>query len=142
MKKTVFALACLLLLQAAASAEDKPVPLAGQNLGEVLDKSEARRNAAEKLRFGIPGLPSWARYFIRRNDYVSTPSEEVEIGGAKYQLFHTCQPGNCSGMQMHILFSADGKTAWMRLYQKGKPDIFLGEPDEGQKKVLMEKNGL
>ncbi|MGR6466495.1 Ivy family c-type lysozyme inhibitor [Rhizobium sp. PAMB 3182] len=142
MKKTVFAVSCLLMIQGAVFAEEKPVPLAGQNLGEVLDKSEARRKVVEKLRYGIPGLPSWARYFIRRNDYVSTPSEEVEIGGTKYQLFHTCQPGNCAGMQMHILFSADGKQAWMRLFEKGKPDIFLGEPDEGQKKVLSEKNGL
>lgn len=152
--KTGFALALIALLATAgptiaSAGSHAPVApsakgegatassLAGVYLLDVLAASTVHRETLVALFKRQKDLPSWVKNIPRNKSYVTSPSEEVKVGGVVMQVFHACKPHDCPDNTIHILFTVDGRTAWARLYQKGKADRFFGNPTDAERAPLM-----
>ena len=146
--KTGFVLALVASLALAAPLPGPAAPLApsapvGPNLAgiylfDVLATSRVHRETLIALFRTEKGVPSWVRNIPGGKSFVSSPSEEVEIEGVSMQVFHVCKPHDCSDNSIHILFTADGASAWARLYQKGAQDRYFGNPSAAQRAPLMQ----
>ena len=122
----------------AAAAETAP---SGRFLAQVISTSKPHRETVSGLLKGRRGLPSWVRNMVSRGDYVAAASQALVVDGKSRELFSVCQPKNCAGSQFKVLFSADGRTAVVRIVDAKLGEQFLGDPDASEKAVMM-KPGL
>lgn len=123
---------------AALAEGDK---LSGNYLFEVLQRSKPHEETLAGLLRGKRGLPTWVRGMASKGNYVASASEQVMVDGVAMELFAVCQPHNCSDSQVKLLYSADGKTAYVRVIDSKLGEHIFGNPSEAQKAPLM-RQGL
>ena len=129
------ALAALIFPQQTARAEDMTV--GGRYLPQVVASSKAHRDALEKLIKGKPGIPNWVRNMITRDRYVALASVLLPVDGKPRERFDACEPKNCSGSRIVILYSPDGKYAVMAISDEKRGEILLGSPDAAERQILV-----
>ncbi len=115
--------------------------LSGNYLFEVLQRSKPHEETLAGLLRGKRGLPTWVRGMASKGNYVASASEQVMVDGVAMELFAVCQPHNCSDSQVKLLYSADGKTAYVRVIDSKLGEHIFGNPSEAQKAPLM-RQGL
>lgn len=72
-------------------------------------------------------MPDWVAEFTQTGNGVVTPATSLTINGSRYIKAWVCQPHNCGGNEVRVLFSTDGSTAWgLMLVQDGY--IWLNNP--------------
>ncbi|SMD19559.1 Ivy family c-type lysozyme inhibitor [Rhizobium sp. RU36D] len=115
--------------------------LSGNYLFEVLQRSKPHEETLSGLLRGKRGLPTWVRGMASKGNYVASASEQVTVDGVAMELFSVCQPHNCSDSQVKLLYSADGKTAYVRVIDAKLGEHIFGDPSQAQKAPLM-RQGL
>lgn len=145
----VFCLCALvgLLFSQASLAQPAKTPatakpaLSGHYLNEVLRRSQVHRETLSDLLAGKQGLPIWVRNLIRRGNYVSGPSRQLDLEAKNYEFFSVCEPRTCEVSTFRVIFSPDGKKAWARIGDEKSGETFLGDP-EPQMLVPLRRSGL
>ena len=94
------------------------------------------RHSFDALFRGEPNLAPWLRRYLKKRDGVDTPGEIVTAPGENYELYEVCQPHNCPGNFIYVLFSAGGHKAWALFTRKGGDYRFFGRPDAPQQALL------
>lgn len=129
------------LAQTGKSPTDAKPSLSGHYLNEVLRTSQVHRETLSVLLTGRQGLPIWIRNLIRRANYVSGPSRQLDLDAKTYEFFSVCEPRTCEVSTFRVLFSPDGKKAWARIGDEKSGETFLGEP-EPQMLAPLRRSGL
>jgi clan AA aspartic protease (TIGR02281 family) len=57
-------------------------------------------------------IAGWFVGYINARDGVDTPGKEITIGATLYEIYAVCQPHNCAGSFIHIVFIPGGRKAW------------------------------
>jgi hypothetical protein len=113
----------------------------GRYLNLVLRDSPIHRATMLGLVRGKQNVPFWVRGIVSNPVYVSGASQQVEINGRSFELFSACSPKVCADSNLKLLFTADGKAAWLRILDPATGERFFGEPSPDQR-LLLEKSGL
>jgi Inhibitor of vertebrate lysozyme (Ivy) len=82
-------------------------------------------------------LEPWLRGYIRNRNGVDTPGRMMDAAGKQYELYAVCEPHNCAGNFIYVLFLPGGKTAWALLTKDGDDYRFFGRPDQKIRGILM-----
>ncbi len=85
---------------------------------------------------GDRATPSWFKGFLKRGDGVATPGKSVTSGGKPYELYGVCQPHNCGGNFVYVLFTPGGGEAWALSMANGAHFHYYGHPSTAQRKTL------
>lgn len=115
--------------------------LEGNYLFDVLKRSPVHAETLAGLLRGERALPPWVRNMVARGTYVAGASTAVTVNGQAMELFTACEAHNCADSQVKVLFSADGRQAFLRVVDKKQGQIYLGDPSPEEKAPLM-KPGL
>lgn len=122
--------ACLTLVLTSGAAL-----AAGAYLSDLL-KEPAYRASWTALFAGQAGVPEWITTFSETANGVVTPGSDVAIAGATYQYAPVCQPHDCAGNTLGVLFAPGGGQAWALLDAAGEAPRFFGSPDAAVQTVL------
>ena len=87
-------------------------------------------------------LDPWVRGLLTGDDGVSGPGKTVSVGSAGFELYNACQPHNCGGNFLYVLFSPGGTQAWAVFTKDGRIVRYYGHPDAVRQKVLSDATGL
>lgn len=127
-------IATVVIFATSAQAQDN---LSGRFLFRVVEQSEVYADTLSALIKGRGDIPNWVRNMVSRGGYVAMGSSRETVGGKPMERFMACQAGHCPDSQLHVLFSADGKHAVMRVVDKDKGEVFLGDPSDAEKAALI-----
>jgi len=75
---------------------------------------------------------------------VESPMETLDKGSQPFFLGHVCKPHDCANNGVAFLIAEDGSEAYGLVRSaeaSGGMDLFLGDPDEEVKKILLETFG-
>jgi len=86
-------------------------------------------------------LDPWVRGLLSGDDGVSGPGKTVSVGPATYELYNACQPHNCGGNYLYVLFTPGGTGAWALFTKEGRIVRYYGHPDAAKQKVLSDAIG-
>lgn len=114
--------------QSTEAADSANAAKSGRFLHEVLGRSEVHRETLLKMFRATRHLPNWVRNMVALPRYVSGASIAVTVDGKPMELFGICLAGQCSQNRLRILFSPDGKNAFMRIEDSRMGEILLGDP--------------
>jgi len=123
-------LGCAASSGAAAAADSLPY------LFEQM-KKPAYADPLKAIVNGNEGLPDWVSGFIRTQDGVASPGVAVTIDGHAFERYDVCQPHNCGGNFLYVLYPAGGGQAWALITRDDRVAAILGSPNEAQKGVLI-----
>lgn len=93
------------------------------------------RHALNVIVAGQPVEP-WVKGLLTGDDGVSGPGKDVTIGHTKFELYNACQPHNCGGNFLYVLFTPGGGQAWAVFTKDGKIVRYYGRPDTAKQLVL------
>ena len=124
-------LGCAAFSSATAAAENLPY------LFEQM-KKPAYADPLKAIVDGNRGLPAWVNHFVRTQEGVASPGVAVTIDGHAFERYDVCQPHNCGGNFLYVLYPAGGGQAWALITADEKVAAILGSPNEAQKGVLIE----
>jgi hypothetical protein len=105
-------------------------------LYERLSKSPIYKKTLTALLAGKP-TPTWVRGYLSGGNGVDTPGRDVRVGTAPYEMYAVCQPHNCAGNFLYVLFQPGGGAATALITMEGKSAQFFGNPNQPQKDVLI-----
>jgi hypothetical protein len=60
-------------------------------------------------------LPAWFVEYISTRYGAESPGKEITIEGRVYEVYSVCQPHNCYGNSINIVFVSGGMKAWALL---------------------------
>lgn len=121
-----------------SSGGGNPAPAIGNRaLNQVVATSPEHKKALIALLRGRRDLPEWVRTLITSARYVTGVSRVVTLPEGEFELFGACDPRDCPGSHIRILFSPDGTKVWARLIDPKDGQQLLGEPSADQMRVLM-----
>jgi hypothetical protein len=69
---------------------------------------------------------------------VDTPGKLVSVGGKPYELYQVCEPHNCPGNFIYVLFKIGGEEAVALLTIEGKEYRVFGDPTSTEKDALFD----
>lgn len=98
-------------------------------------KKPAYKHSIDMIVAGQPVDP-WVKGFLSGADGVSGPGKNVTVGHAEYELYDVCQPHNCGGNFLYVLFTPGGGQAWAVFMKDGNIVRYYGHPDFAKQKVL------
>jgi hypothetical protein len=101
----------------------------GPYLFDLLEDARYR-SSFDAMLAAEQNLPDWLLEFSRTMNGVASPSREVWMAGNEFRYAWVCQPHNCGGNELHILFAPDAERAWALLIIGGSEERWLGRPDE------------
>jgi hypothetical protein len=127
--------AALLAMQVAVFAIGARAASELPYLFQQLDHA-AYRNSFNALFHGEPDLAPWLRRYLNKRDGVDTPGQIVTAAGENYELYEVCQPHNCPGNYIYVLFSRGGHKAWALFTREGGDYRFFGKPNAQQQALL------
>ena len=81
-------------------------------------------------------LAPWLRAYLKHRNGVDTPGQTVTDKGRSYELYEVCEPHNCFGNDIYVLFTPGGSRAWGLFTKAGGNYRFFGSPDEQQRAML------
>ena len=113
----------------ARSAADLPY------LYEQLKKPAYKASLTALLR-GQAKLPPWVGAFLKTSNGVATPGAAVPVGGQTLELYAVCEPHNCGGNFLYVLYAPGGGQAWALVTKDGQVIAMLGNPDPAHQKAL------
>ncbi len=136
MRRLFFAFVALILLNSgpALAGEDGPY------LFEQL-KKPAYRAAFNALFQGQHQLEPWLKGYIKTGNGVDVPSTSLVINGQAYSLHEVCQPHNCPGNVLYVLFTPEGGRAYALFTKDDGSHRFFGTPDAGLQAALLTRAG-
>lgn len=113
---------------------------AATNAAEMPDlfgqlKKPAYRGALTAILRGRNVAP-WVKVFLATGNGVVSPGKTLEIGGRPYEQYDVCEPHNCGGNFLYVLFTPGGAKAWALLTVSGSKAGFYGNPDRAQQQAL------
>lgn len=117
---------------ATADGGTPSLPYLYQKLGDSKYKMTFRALFAASR-----GVPEWVQHFITTLDGVQAPGESVTFDGKLFELYKICQPHNCSGNYLYVLFAPGGGLAWAITTKDGANFRFYGNPGEAMQKFLI-----
>ena len=115
---------------AARAAEALPY------LFEQLKTPSYKASLATILR-GQKKLPPWIGVFLRTKNGVASPGTSVTVQGAAFELYSVCEPHNCGGNFLYVLYARGGSHAWALVTKNGEVFAVLGNPSPAQRRALM-----
>lgn len=118
----------------AVAAEAK----SGRFLHEVIRASAAHEKSLRNLLRAARTLPSWVRNMVSSPRYVSGASKAVMVEGVPYELFAACLARYCDQSRLRILFSPDGRQAWLVVEDRDLGEVVLGDPPAAALPLLRE----
>jgi Inhibitor of vertebrate lysozyme (Ivy) len=118
-------------------------PIASGRAAEALPylydqlKKPAYKAPLEALLRGQKGLPPWIGRFVKTMNGVANPGSSVSVEGKPFELYNVCEPHNCGGNFLYILYAQGGGQAWALVTKDDKVVATLGNPSAAQREVLM-----
>ena len=67
---------------------------------------------------------------------MDTPGKMRSLDGKQYELYAVCQPHNCPGNFIYVLFEPGGKNAWALFTKDDGSFQFYGNPDARMQAAL------
>lgn len=125
----VAVLAQVLLLDLSAGAAELPY------LFEQLKKPTYKASFNALFR-SEKNLAPWLRAYLKDRNGVDTPGQTVTDKGRSYELYEVCEPHNCPGNDIYVLFTPGGGRGWGLFTKDGGNYRFFGSPDEQQRAML------
>jgi Inhibitor of vertebrate lysozyme (Ivy) len=121
-----------------ASAPILSIVAAAAELPYLFQQLNSRhyKNSFRALFQGEKSLAPWLRDYLRSRNGVDTPGQMVEATGVRYELYEVCQPHNCPGNYIYVLFAPGGSKAWALLTREGGDYRFFGHPGPQQQALL------
>jgi len=89
-----------------------------------------------KLFIDQQNIEPWLKGYINNRNGVDRPSEIRMVGNKKYELYGICQPHNCPGNYLYILFEPGGSHAWAIFTKDNRILRFFGNPNKEQQAAL------
>lgn len=99
-------------------------------------RQPAYKRSFDALFRGEGNLAPWLRRYLKTRDGVDTPGQAVLAVGEPYELYEVCQPHNCPGNYIYVVFSKGGQRAWAMFTREGGDYRFFGKPDAQQRALL------
>lgn len=81
-------------------------------------------------------LTPWLREYMRTRNGVDTPGKLISVGGKPYELYQVCQPHNCPGNFIYVLYDVGGERAVALLTIEDRDLRFFGNPNASEKDAL------
>ena len=85
---------------------------------------------------GQHNIEPWLQEYITDGNGVDSPSEKRTIAGKMYELYNICQPRNCPGNVIYVLFEPGGAQAWALFVKNDGTSRFFGNPDTQIREAL------
>jgi hypothetical protein len=82
-------------------------------------------------------IPPWLTGYIANSNGVDRPGTDVSLGERTYELYAVCEPHNCAGNFIYVLFQPDGQAAVALLTVDGAISQYFGNPNADQKQALV-----
>jgi hypothetical protein len=95
----------------------------------------AYKTTLDNLFKGKQTVP-WLQEYLRTKNGVDNPGQAITVAGKPYELYEVCQPHNCAGNFLYVLFVPGGRAATALLTVDGTDAQFFGAPDDDQKNAL------
>lgn len=73
-------------------------------------------------------IEPWLEGYIKDRNGVDTPGETLTIDNTVYEYYHVCQPHNCPGNVIHVIFEPGGAHAWALFTKNDGTSRFFGNP--------------
>jgi hypothetical protein len=108
---------------------------AGPYLYEQLTKP-AYKATFKALFKGQKNLEPWLREYISRGNGVDIPSEKRIVAGKSLEYYEICQPHNCPGNVLSVLFEPGGGKAWALFTRDDGARRVFGNPDAAVRAAL------
>ncbi len=108
-------------LTTAAVAKDGPY------LFEQLKKPEYSKTLNALLAHE-KNLEPWVKDYLKTQNGVDSPSQARTVQDKSYELYQVCQPHNCGGNFLHVLFVPGGSKAWALFTKDDGTSRFFGDP--------------
>jgi len=102
----------------------------------ALMKQEPAYLAAWKSMVKGEKLSAWVNTFTKTQGAVATPVKKIPVAGQSYTLGWICEPHNCGGNEVYVLFTPDAGQAWGLLIDDGKRR-WLGKPDAAVQAAIL-----
>jgi hypothetical protein len=103
-------------------------------LWDIITKP-AYKHSLNAIVAGQPVDP-WVKGLLTGDNGVSAPGKDVTIRRAKFELYNACEPHNCGGNFLYVLFTPGGGQAWAVFTKEGKIVRYYGHPDAAKQLVL------
>lgn len=119
------------ILASTSGANAAALPYLSEQLGH--------RNYDAPFRALFPdqaNLRPWLARYLANHDGVEMPGHMVEANGQRYEIYTVCQPHNCAGNFLYVLFKPGGNAAWALLTGDGGKNSLFGAPNYQQESVL------
>jgi hypothetical protein len=75
-------------------------------------------------------LDHWLKGCLKESNGVETPYKTLIIGNKKYELYEICEPHNCAGKSLYVIFQPGGTHAWALFTKDDGTSRFFGNPDK------------
>jgi clan AA aspartic protease (TIGR02281 family) len=69
----------------------------------------------DNLFRGAVKIPPWFVTYLKTQSAAESPEVKIEIGGWTFEHYRICEPHNCSGSFMHVMFVPGGQKAWAEI---------------------------
>ena len=116
-------LGAALLLPVVAAWAGKDAPY----LFEQLKKPEYSKTLHALLAHE-KNLEPWVKDYLKTNNGVDSPSQSLTVQDKPYELYQVCQPHNCGGNFIYVLFVPGGAKAWVLFTKDDGTSKFFGNP--------------
>jgi hypothetical protein len=100
-------------------------------------KKPAYKNSLGAVMRGQSRLPSWIGVFLRTMNGVASPGAAVVVEGQALELYSVCEPHNCGGNFLYVLYAPGGSQAWALVTKEGQILAVLGNPSAAQQQALV-----
>lgn len=97
-------------------------------LYEQLEKP-AYNKTFQALFKGQTNIEPWLKEYLKNRNGVDTPSEKRQVAGKTYEFYEVCEPHNCPGNTIYVLFESGGAKAWVLFTKDDGSSRFFGNPD-------------
>ena len=92
--------------------------------------------AYRQLFLGEKSVPPWMKEYNSTLKGKESPGERVYFNGAFFERYKVCDPRNCDGAYLIVLFTPGGRQAWAVSVSDGQ-QRFLGYPDAATQQHLI-----
>jgi len=99
-------------------------------------KQSTYKRAFTTLFKNEKNLAPWLRGYLDNRNGVDTPGRAVDVSASPHELYAVCEPHNCAGNFIYVLFSPGGRRAWALFTKHGGNLRFFGSPDPQQRTFL------
>jgi hypothetical protein len=94
------------------------------------------RGALTAILNQAPPLPPWIASFVQTRNGTAMPGKLINIEGANFELYEVCEPHNCGGNFLYVIFSPGGGRAWALATKDYEALALLGAPTPAQIQAL------